>query len=402
MSFESIRKIDLYESEKLALKEILVVYLSTDKNKKFTFDDIEFVDSLPGKSYIESLSKTIDLNSIKDILPKNLLSRDNNNNILLNVDYKNKLISIVVDLKVEINKQLDKISNELINKIKSTIKNVSIDNIEKFKQKNVCFTNDDLSKRAKYYSKYFDNLIVGEIKFDKLENELGKCTTNLIYNKDGFDALPKCIVKGKPIQYDNGAYAYCVITINSYAMGLNVDETIVHELCHAYCSTNGVLCGHEGLFTKISDKLNKQCGLHINTTSTKNLFEDELFISVMYSKKCEQILRTIKQKDLNDFICKILTNVADKNKSHSKFYNDLLYCIKMIDYKKDEKIKDCYRQTVSDIYDMWLDIFGNSNKNINAFKLILAFAGYNISDSDRRIILNNRRFITRYIDDILN
>lgn len=150
----------------------------------------------------------------------------------------------------------------------------------------LCFNDNDLIKRVQYFAKeYFYDfpLLIHDIYFGKKSSaHLGLCRPlNGVLNKN--------IVSQNLDNVENSSEMIdSDIEINGYFVGLCVDETILHEMCHSYNFTMGDYNANHGkLFKEIAEVISKRTKYNIHTTSSDD------YLNTLLS--CEEYLKKIKK-----------------------------------------------------------------------------------------------------------
>ena len=94
------------------------------------------------------------------------------------------------------------------------------------------------------------------------------------------------------------------IEINGYFEGLNITETLLHEMCHSVNFTMGDYnVNHGKLFKDVAEVISKRSGYNIHTTSGDD-YLNAVLSSIEFIKKCKKEMESIvfRRKILKNFI----------------------------------------------------------------------------------------------------
>lgn len=94
------------------------------------------------------------------------------------------------------------------------------------------------------------------------------------------------------------------IEINGYFEGLNITETLLHEMCHSVNFTMGDYNANHGkLFKDVAEVISKRSGYNIHTTSSDD-YLNAVLSSIEFIKKCKKEMESIvfRRKTLKNFI----------------------------------------------------------------------------------------------------
>ncbi len=164
------------------------------------------------------------------------------------------------------------------------------------------FNNKDLRNAVmEFAEKYFYDfpLLIHDVYFGR------KVLTTLGYTIPLKGVQPNDIVNQNLDEIDDKSKIIeSDIEINGYFEGLNITETLLHEMCHSVNFTMGDYNANHGkLFKDVAEVISKRSGYNIHTTSSDD-YLNSVLSSIEFIKKCKKDMESIvfRRKTLKNFI----------------------------------------------------------------------------------------------------
>lgn len=313
-------------------------------------DEAKFMKSV-------EINKSFDRDFIWDLFKKYGFKEDDNNSLDNNFwfhDYEIVLIYKdfpkfetfcnnvlnVLENEEDVNNQNEKELNyikEIINCAEQY--SINFDAIEKQASKSAILNDKELQDLCleiinKYY--YDFPLHLKNIRFAKIsKNTLGLCYSDYMWT-DKFDGLYS---NGEFVKPQNKRYGndYCVayIEISDLLKGVDCEEVVTHELCHAVLDSMGYVDeGHGKLFHEVAKQVEKRGASHFDTYVSDDI-EYAFYQLYYFEEKCgDDAIECFAQKSKRELMAEIIEKYRDNqdNEIYESIVNSLIVDLRTMKY----------------------------------------------------------------------